>query len=422
MRRQFCLSLIFSALLFFSVQAQPTVINLPEIQTDSWNLNYQLSLQNQQRPQFADVVRKKTKKNPNELSEEEAYRRRILVGEAKIKAGKATTTFFYNPRLSLKNYLLLQADSMELRQIVEQYADVCLEMFRKSLLQNKLKRNDIADTSALAFVTAYEIYFGEMPSKEHLRWMQFRGREILLNSPGFQGVADADRQRAYEIYGVLTMYAKILRERGNQDALNEAKETAGEVLQGIWGSSADTIQILPVGFTHKGQKIINDGNATVSYKFNPSSPISRKLANGQSQTEAQYQTLLNNFYQKLETEGRLKNDLAACGTYSFQEVYPLIQDKKNLNVNQINSIYEMLKNASLRSTDIQAATDENKQFACEFFAIRAVLLKNRTDVTAKAAAGIFLRDLFNAYNEDFNDYEIIAEGLVKKQVRMVAAN
>ena len=432
MKKQFVL-FVFCFICFsvLSIQAQVKTVegnsfqaNLTEIQANPWNLDYQISLQNIQNPQFADLIRRRFLKNKLSLKEaynEETSKRKIFIGEARIKAGKASTTFKYNSNLSLKDYLLLKSDSYELRKIVEQNADICLKMFRKSLRDEKLAQNDMVDTSALAFVTSYEIFFGEKPSKAHLNWMREKGREILLKLASFQGVDDAERQRAFEIYGVLTMYAKILQERGlrgDKEAQIESKETAGEVLKEVWGNSTDSILKLPVGFTHKGQKLILDGKATQLFSFNPNLQTAKKLSSENPQIEAQYQTFLNQIYKEMNEKEMPANDLAACGTYSFAESYQFISEFKGLNKSQLKGVYEVFKKAILSSSDIQAASDENKQMACEVFAIRALLLKkqiveNTNPNDSKILTEQFIGDLFRAYSEEFKNYQMTSSSFVK---------
>ena len=160
--------------------------NLAELQISSWDLGYQIKLQNQRTPQFVDLIRKKNASvkpiTKTEVSETEIYQQNVAVGEGRIRASKALTKFQYNPKLSFKQYLLLRADSPELKKVIEQYADVCLKLFRKQLKTEKLAQNDIADASALAFILAYEVYFGEKLSAEYIKWKRGKGREVLLNS------------------------------------------------------------------------------------------------------------------------------------------------------------------------------------------------------------------------------------------------
>ncbi|MEK7724424.1 MAG: DUF6683 family protein, partial [Acidobacteriota bacterium] len=328
MKRQFVLFLICS-ICFSVLNIKAQVKNgansfqsvLPEIQANPWDLDYQIKIQNLQNPQFADVIRKRVLRNKSTSTKiDQSLEKKISLGEARIKSRRAATTFRYNPNLTLKDYLLLQSDSSELRQIVEQNADTCLKMFRQSLRDYRLAQNDIADASALAFILSYEIFFGEKPSRAHLNWMRKKGKDILLKSASFQGIDDTERQRTFEIYGVLTMYAKILQGRGlkgDQNSQRESKETAGEVLKQIWGNSTETIQKLPVGFIHKGQKIILDSQATQFFNFNPNLQTAKKISGGNPQIEAQYQIFLNQVYKEMFLKKMPNNDLASCGTYSF---------------------------------------------------------------------------------------------------------
>lgn len=395
---------------------------LPEIQTNPWDLNYQIKLENLQNPQFADVIRKRflqNKLSPSRI--DQSLEKKIQIGEARIKAGKASTTFKYNPNLTLKDYLLISSDSYELRQIVEKNAEICLKLFRQKLKENRLAQNDIVDSGSLAFVISYEIYFGEKPSKAHLNWMRDKGRDILLKLPGFQGVSDDERQRTFEIFGVLTMYAKILQERGlkgDKAAAAESKETAGEVLKEVWGNSVETIQMLPVGFIHKGQKLILDNQATHTFIFNPNRLTAQKLSKGNPEIESQYQFFLAQIYANMAEKEVPNNDLAACGVYSFSIVFPLASDIQTLNTDQSEAVSKVFRQAVLNSADIQAASDENKQMACEVFAIRANLFRNEfadnTDPNVvKPLAEQFIIQLFRAYGENFKNYHMTSNSFVK---------
>lgn len=424
MRKQLVLFL-FCLIGFFAtnIRSQVTTVEinnfqakLPELQANPWDLDYQIKMQNLQNPQFADVIRKRFLRNPTSPKKafDETQEQKTSIGKARIKAGKATTTFKYNPKLTLKEYLLLQSDSNELRQIVEQNADVCLKMFRQSLKTHKLTQNDIVDAGALAFILSYEIYFGEKPSKSHLNWMRKKGRSILLKLANFQGTDDAERQRTFEIYGVLTMYAKLLQQnslKGNILAAKEAKETSGEVLKEVWGSSTDSIQILPVGFIHKGQKIILDKQATQFFNFKQDLQTAKKLSGGNIQIETQYQSFLNQVYKEMFLKKMTNNDLATCGVYSFSKIYPYFSNAGELNNNQLEGVYDVFKKAVLTSADIQAASDENKQIACEIFAIRAALLKktiseNTDSNITKLLSEQFINQLFQAYDQQFSNFQM----------------
>lgn len=406
-------------------------VSLPEIQANPWDLDYQIKIQNLQNPQFADVIRKRFLRNKFSVPKsDQSIEGKILIGEARIKAGKASTTFKYNPNLSLKDYLLLSSDSYELRQIVEKNAEVCLKMFRQKLKEHHLAQNDIVDSGALAFVISYEIYFGEKPSKSHLNWMRKKGRDILLKLPSFQGVGDAERQKTFEIFGVLTMYAKLLQQRGlrgDTESLAESRETAGEVLKEVWGSSIDSIQILPVGFIHKGQKMILDNRATHTFIFNPNRLTAKKLSRGNPEIETQYQSFLAQIYTNMAEKEVPNNDLAACGAYSFSVVFPLASGVEKLNKDQSEAVSKVFRQAVLNSADIQAASDENKQMACEVFAIRAVLFRNEFSDNSdanlvKPLAEQFIIQLFRAYGEDYKNYQLTSNNFVKLSAGSVSTN
>ncbi len=421
MNKRFVIHFLFTiCLLSLNIIAQekkPDAIALPEIQASPWNLDYQISIQSLQSPQFADVIRKnilKPKNDAKKESEVEIKKRIIFEGEARIKAGKASTTFKYNDNLTLKDYLLMRADSPELRNIVEQYATTCIKLFRKKLSDEKLAQNDVVDAGALAFVISHEVFFGEKPTKNHLKWMRTKGREYLLRSANFQGVPDDERQRTFEIYGVLSMYAQVLQIKGLQGdlaAAKEAKETAAEVLKEVWGGSTDSIQLLPIGFIHKGQKIISDGKATQVFNHNSNLGVAKRLAGGNRDIAIQFQAWLDKFSQEMMDKQMSINDLAMCGTASFSMIYDILSGGSKINDDEASRVNAMFKRAVLMSSDIQAASDENKQMACESFAIRAMLIKDqaakKTDPKElMPTVENFARDLFRAFGEDFEKYKM----------------
>ncbi|MEK7722997.1 MAG: hypothetical protein AAB336_01490, partial [Acidobacteriota bacterium] len=98
--------------------------------------------------------------------------------------------------------------------------------------------------------------------------------------------------------------------------------------------------------------------------------------------------------------------------------YPLFTQSADLNNNQLDGVYETLKKAILTSADIQAASDENKQIACEVFAIRSSILEKQFSENpnldeSKSLAEQFINDLFRAYGKEFKDYQLTSSNFVK---------
>ena len=351
---------------------------------------------------------------------------RTKKGETRIKNGQASTGFKNLPGFSLKNYLLSQVKTPDLKLKVEQFAEASFNQFTAEVRAHGLQINDIADGEALAFVIAYELYFGGKSTSAHLQWLRQKGKEGLLKDSWFQGGADEERQRQYEMYGALIMYAQMIRRKNNLASvsdLQEAKDIAAEVLRTVWGNSTDTILMTQTGFMHKGNKIIADGKATHLFAYNANLPTARRMAsNSKTQGLAQvYQNNLNLYYQELARRGGQRNDLAWCGTLAAYANYVVLTDGKDLNPIQLKSVYSFVKNAILKSPNVQAASDENKQFACEIFAINAAsnYQSFRRDFQQyginyqKTQAQIYLKEFFQALGENPASYKLTDTGIIK---------
>ena len=352
---------------------------------------------------------------------------RVRVGQTRIKAGQASTSF-RNTQFSLVSSLLESATTPELKQKVNQFAALNLKQFRDEIRVRGLLSNDVVDGQALAFVICYEIYFGQKPSKVHLDWVRQNSRRSLLKNAYFQGGDDGERQRKYETNAAMTMYAKMINEKGANNA-NEAKDIAENVLQFIWENSAETLYMTATGFMHKGSKIIADGKSTFIYNYNPNLKAAQKLAESGKQTfgdnigyhAKNYQNSLNLFYQEMERRGGRKGDLAWCATISTYANYLVVADGKELNPKQFKSVFEFIKNAILKSPDAQAASDKNKQLACETFAIKSATEYQRflqdpqgnKGRGGKETAQNLLKNIFEALAVDLNNYQLTEAGIVK---------
>jgi hypothetical protein len=355
--------------------------------------------------------------------------RRVNQGKARIKAGRASTAFVDNPDFSLASYLTQKAETPALKQKVQKFAEAALKHFKEELRAKGLAANDLADGGALAFVLCHEVYFGVQPSEAQFQWLRRKLRQELMADAKFQGGSDQERQRNFSVNGALTMYAIDIYRKGATVPLTErkeAKEIAAEVLQIIWGNSIDTILMTPTGFMHKGEKIIAGGGATHLYNYNSNVQTAVRYArNIQVQGVAQtYQEYLTLFYQELYRRGGKNNDLAWCGTLSAYGAYLVLAEGREMNASQIQSVYAFIKNSILKSPDIQAASDENKQLACEILAIQATEVyrkfiseKQLGRNYQKVNAELILRDIFRALGEDIRQYKLTESGIVKITVR-----
>lgn len=347
-------------------------------------------------------------------------------GQAVINAGQAKTTYQPNPAFSLKNYYLPKAVTPELKRLVEQYAELCLRQYREELRARGLRQNDYADGRALAFVLCYETWFGVAPTPAHLAMARQFARDTYLKDPIFQSYNDNERQLRAEPDGAMAMYARLLAAKGDAASVREARSVAKSLLEALWGNGVETILMTKTGFIHKGKQIIAEGKATHLYRHNPNLPSAemKVAANDpyRAKVAAEYQRRLQLFYQVLAQKGGRKNDLAWCATLAGYAEYFALTNGREWTPKQLNSAYAFMKNAILHAPDIQAATDESKQIACEQFAMDAAgdylgFQQPASRGVAAANARVALTKLFRALNENPDDYQLTADGVVKVKTR-----
>jgi hypothetical protein len=340
--------------------------------------------------------------------------KRHLTGLAIIRAGKATTRFTPSPRFNLLAYLTQRAQTPEARQQAQQYGAEASKRYHNELQARRLRENDLADGLALDFILCYEIYFRQRTTPAHLQFQRTVIAKYLLGSSLRQGADDLERQKDFEFFGALSMYAKMLSEQPATQA--KAREIAASVLPTLWGKPIDTILLTPTGFAHKGASIIARGQATPYFTYNPALSAAQKLSqiNNAPNLAATYQNYLNVFHQEMAKRGGQKNDLASYATFSLYANYIVLAGGKELNPAQTKSLYAFVKGVVLKSPDIQAASDENKQLACEIIAIRAMdAYQNRNSAVGLSFARKVAGDIFQALGEDPNNYQLTEQGVVR---------
>ena len=337
-------------------------------------------------------------------------------GLARIKSGNASTTFTNSSSFSLKGYLSERiSNTTDGKQIIEQYAAIASQQFHQEMNARGLIANDLADGFALEFVICYEIFSGQKTTDPHLQSQRKVIKPYLLSDSMFQGGDSLERQKDYEYFGVLAMYAKMLYEKKDPQSIQQAKAIAESILPTLWKKPAFTILMTPTGFIHKGKKIIDEGKATHLYSYNPNLRTAQKLAKDQKTDSdtAKYQNYLDVFYQEMTKRGGQKNDVASMLTFSLVADYVVLIGQEP-NVSQVKSVYELVKNAVLKSPDAQAASDEIKQNACEIIAIRSIdAYQNRDNPNGKEFAKSIIGEVFQALGEDLNNYKLTENGIVK---------
>ena len=176
------------------------------------------------------------------------------------------------------------------------------------------------------------------------------------------------------------------------------------------------------GFIHRGRQIIINGQAASRFKYNPTINTPSMLVSAQSQfiesITREYQGHLQQFYQVMAQKGGQKGDLAWCVTTSAYANTVVITKGQDWTPIQLKSTYDFMKAEILKVPDIQAASDESKQVACETMAIRAAsnyqaFLKADSRAVAVTSAQKELGDIFRALGEDPNHYQWTATGIRK---------
>jgi hypothetical protein len=453
--KRFIFSLIFLAALFVQSRAQGDVefvynktTGVYEQQTNIWNQQKQAGEIAEKDRQYGDLVisaRERDQKawadfmDYNSRERNSFYRdlsaqlyqeavAKINRGAARIRAGKASTAFQPDTSFSLVKSLLANAETLAQKQKINKFAALNLKQFREELKKRGLAANDSADGAALVFIVCYELFFGERTSPAHLEFYRRVTRQYLLKSLYFQGELDSERQRKHEIYGSLAMYAKMVRDNRaavSRGDFEEAKTITQALLEKVWRNSTDTILMTPTGFAHKGEKIIAEGKASNSFNYNPNLQTARLVANGRNTLFKDnvnfhagiYQERLNYFYQEMQKRGGRRGDLAWCATGVAYANY-LILAEKDLTQKQFAGALDFFRNAVLKSPDAQAASDQNKQFACEKAAIEAVSNyqsyldeKRRGGRYSKLFAQEQLKTLFYALGVDVAKYALTENGI-----------
>lgn len=358
------------------------------------------------------------------LAQQMAYMRmelqsRLNYGYAIIRAGKATTTYKPSPKFSLKNLFLEQAQTAEIKQLALLYAEPSLKEFNDELRKNGMPLNDYAEARALTFIICYEAYFGEKPTSTHLAAARQISKKSYLKDAVFQSYDDLERQQKVEPDEALAIYSLMLRRKGDAKSIAQAKAISKGILEKLWVNSVETIYMTKTSFMHKGVKIIEDGKATNLFKYNPNIQTAELMVKSDGEFRnaiiQDYKQNLQLYYQVLANKGGQKNDLAWCGTIVLFGNYYVLS-KQEMNPTQLKNAYDLIKAAVFKSPDIQAASDESKQIACEQLAILTVSNYNKFtkgDFGAESIARGYLNELIKGLGEKPENYQLTANGIVK---------
>jgi hypothetical protein len=284
--------------------------------------------------------------------------------------------------------------------------------FHVALKANSLNERDLADGHALAFITAYEAYSGQETARVHLTFAQQTLRTQMLRSSIAQGASSAERQKDFEHFGVLAFAAKQLSGQGDP----MGREIAASVLAGLARAPAYSVAMTSSGFAHRGDQIITAGRATTT--FNPATPsptpafYARRFNSEyvpRSTFENNAREAISSFYTELARRNERRTDMAVLVAYLLAANATAISGQEP-NAAQIQSAKDIARSAILRSRDIQAAPDAEKQLALELLMISSVeVLRERNATTAR----VNIRQIFQALGEDPMQYELTATGIRK---------
>ncbi len=143
---------------------------------------------------------------------------RLQAGKAKIKAGKATTSFTPTSAGTATLVKTLTFESHVPQDFAGQvrFVEGYIKLFNKLAAQNGITANDYADGTAFAQALAYAAYHDRDMEKADFERLRKSYREYLLKDVSFQGSSDADRQSTYDLYALLAAQAVEQRARARR--------------------------------------------------------------------------------------------------------------------------------------------------------------------------------------------------------------
>ena len=336
---------------------------------------------------------------------------RNRAGLAKIRSGHATTGFTPVPGFSVGTYFAKRYPQAG-QQIVT-LAQSASAQFHESLRAHGLGDHDLADGAALAFVTAFEVYSGQKTSPAHLANVRAQNRKNLLTNSMLQAAPDDERQRDFEKLGTLAFGARMAVAGGDTAG---GREVAASVVAGLGRVRADAVVLTANGFGHKGDAIIAAGRATTL--FTPSATVETAKQYGSrlgteyvkaSTFEANARAAITGFYGEMAKRGGRVGDLADIVTFLMIGNAAAISGQEP-NPAQLASVQAMVRAAILKSRDIQAASDGEKQSAVELMMIPTMdVLQRRSRLEAQDNLG----KIFAVLGEDLANYQLTETGLVR---------
>lgn len=186
-----------------------------------------------------------------------AYTRKVRVGAAKIKAGRATTRFSAVAPFNLEEWLTrCGAKTPEQRR---QYGEEI--RLQRRLLDEEARafgadRGDMAPSLGLCFAMAWEAYTGgQRATEKQYRWLVNDFRRTLLKDAYFQGMNAAEKQYLFEENMInATDALRLWRESrlaGDEEKRKRAREGAARFLARWWDEPVENLTAAEDRFTSR---------------------------------------------------------------------------------------------------------------------------------------------------------------------------
>jgi hypothetical protein len=191
------------------------------------------------------------------------------IGEARIKAGHATTTFRLGAPIAPEKYGAMAPTPAERQAWTKEYYQA-LHSFGELVIANNGKLDDVADDLGMAFVLAYEVYSGGQKATLAQRMTYTEAtRQNILHNALFQANGDQDRQLFVEMHGMDAALARmqlIAAQQSRNPALRDhALQLARDTLAALWPYPVEGLELTKNGFEDRGLRLIREGKAITQF-------------------------------------------------------------------------------------------------------------------------------------------------------------
>lgn len=156
-------------------------------------------------------------------------------GAARIKAGKATTTFVHSPDIYEYMYDKLTYDETDPPTKAGRLQDMQRQVrnFEARMLKaGGYKIHDAADSANFSSILSYQAYFDKTQlTPAQLKIFQQTSRntiQYLLNSVDFQGMPEIEKEQMYILDAIMSEQAIEWREKGRAARTSNEREMADQ--------------------------------------------------------------------------------------------------------------------------------------------------------------------------------------------------